>query len=833
MLSEQNKVSVNIEDEMRKSYMDYAMSVIIGRALPDIRDGLKPVHRRVLFAMSELNNDYNKPYKKSARVVGDVIGKYHPHGDTAVYDTIVRMAQDFSMRYPLVDGQGNFGSVDGDSAAAMRYTEVRMDRLAHELLADLDKETVDFGENYDGSLEEPLVLPCKFPNLLVNGSEGIAVGMATKIPPHNLSEVISALIAVIDNPTLTFEELIDLVPGPDFPTAGFILGREGIHQAYRTGRGIIQMRARALVEKDRRTGRERIVITEIPFQVNKARLIEKIADLIKEKKMEGISDLRDESDRDGIRVVIELKKDVIPQVTLNQLYKMTPMQSSFGIIMLAIVSGQPRVLSLREVLDRFVDHRKEIVTRRCIFELKKAEARAHIQEGLKIALENLDEVIAIIKSSSNPAEAKQRLIERFAFTALQTQAILDMRLHRLTGLERDKIISEYQEIMAQIARLKEILASDMEILKIIKQELVAIREQFGNPRRTEIIAKTGEFSLEDLIVDEDMVVTVSHSGYIKRNPVSLYRAQRRGGKGKTGMRPKEEDFVEQLFIASTHSYVLFFTDLGKVYWLKVHEIPQGGRAARGKAIVNLLQIASGENITSILPVKEFSEGKYIVTATQHGIIKKTDLMAYSNPRAGGIIALTIDEGDRLVSTRLTDGSMDILLASRNGKAIRFSEEDVRPMGRTSRGVRGMQFEGEDRLIGMEVVTEATSATLVTVTEKGYGKRTDLGEYRLQGRGGKGIITIKTSERNGHVVDIKLINEDIDLMFITDRGKVLRTGVSDLSIIGRNTQGVRLMVLENEERIVAVAKLAEKEEANGDIEAAEDDFDGGEETLEEE
>lgn len=833
MLSEQNKVSVNIEDEMRKSYMDYAMSVIIGRALPDIRDGLKPVHRRVLFAMSELNNDYNKPYKKSARVVGDVIGKYHPHGDTAVYDTIVRMAQDFSMRYPLVDGQGNFGSVDGDSAAAMRYTEVRMDRLAHELLADLEKETVDFGENYDGSLEEPLVLPCKFPNLLVNGSEGIAVGMATKIPPHNLGEVISGLIAVIDNPTLTFEELIDLIPGPDFPTSGFILGREGIHQAYRTGRGIIQMRARALVEKDRRTGRERIVITEIPFQVNKARLIEKIADLIKEKKMEGISDLRDESDRDGIRVVIELKKDVIPQVTLNQLYKMTPMQSSFGIIMLAIVSGQPRVLSLREVLDRFVDHRKEIVTRRCIFELKKAEARAHILEGLKIALENLDEVIAIIKSSSNPAEAKQRLIDRFAFSALQTQAILDMRLHRLTGLERDKIISEYQEIMAQIARLKEILASDMEILKIIKQELVDIREQFGNARRTEIIAKTGEFSLEDLIVDEDMVVTVSHSGYIKRNPVSLYRAQRRGGKGKTGMRPKEEDFVEQLFIASTHSYILIFTDLGKVYWLKVHEIPQGGRAARGKAIVNLLQVASGENITSILAVKEFSEGKYIVTATQNGIVKKTDLMAYANPRAGGIIALTIDEGDRLVSTRLTDGSMDILLASRNGKAIRFSEEDVRPMGRTSRGVRGMQFEGDDRLIGMEVVTEATSATLVTVTEKGYGKRTDLGEYRLQGRGGKGIITIKTSERNGHVVDIKLINEDIDLMFITDRGKVLRTGVSDLSIIGRNTQGVRLMVLENEERIVAVAKLAEKEEANGDIEATEDDFDGGEETLEEE
>jgi len=833
MLSEQNKVSVNIEDEMRKSYMDYAMSVIIGRALPDIRDGLKPVHRRVLFAMSELNNDYNKPYKKSARVVGDVIGKYHPHGDTAVYDTIVRMAQEFSMRYPLVDGQGNFGSVDGDSAAAMRYTEVRMDRLAHELLTDLDKETVDFGENYDGSLEEPLVLPCKFPNLLINGSEGIAVGMATKIPPHNLGEVIDGLIAVIDDPTLTFEELLKLIPGPDFPTAGFILGREEIHRAYRTGRGIIKMRARALVEKDRRTGREKIVVTELPFQVNKARLIEKIADLIKDKKIEGISDLRDESDRDGIRVVVELKRDVIPEVTLNQLYKMTAMQSSFGIIMLAIVSGQPRVLALREVLDRFVDHRKEIVTRRCIFELKKAEARAHILEGLKIALENLDEVITIIKSSKNPAEAKQRLIDRFSFSALQTQAILDMRLHRLTGLEQDKIIAEYLEIMAQIARLKEILASEVEILNIIKTELVDIRERFGNARRTEIVEATGELSLEDLIIDEDMVVTVSHTGYIKRNPVSLYRAQRRGGKGKTGMRPKEEDFVEQLFIASTHSYILIFTDLGKVYWLKVHEIPQGGRAARGKAIVNLLQVASDENITSILPVKEFSEGKFIITATQNGIVKKTDLMAYSNPRAGGIIALTIDEGDRLVSTRLSDGSMDVLLASRNGKAIRFAEKDVRSMGRTSRGVRGMQFEGEDRLIGMEVVSDATSATLVTITENGYGKRTNLDEYRLQGRGGKGIITIKTSDRNGHVVDIKLINEDFDLMFITDRGKVLRTGVCDLSIIGRNTQGVRLMVLENEEHIVAVAKLAEKDEADGDTEAAEDDIDGGEEAPEEE
>jgi len=811
MLSDQNRVTVNIEDEMRKSYMDYAMSVIIGRALPDVRDGLKPVHRRVLFAMNELGNDYNKPYKKSARVVGDVIGKYHPHGDSAVYDTIVRLAQDFSMRYPLVDGQGNFGSIDGDSAAAMRYTEVRMNRLAHELLADIDKETVDFGPNYDDSLQEPLVLPCKFPNLLVNGSEGIAVGMATKIPPHNLSEVIDGLIEIIDNPKVHFDELIAKIPGPDFPTGGFILGREGIREAYRTGRGIVQMRARALVEKDRRTGRESIVVSEIPYQVNKARLIEKIADLVKDKKIEGISDLRDESDRDGMRIVIELKKDCIPQVILNQLYKMTAMQSSFGIIMLAIVNGQPRIMTLREVLDKFIEHRKEIVTRRTIFELKKAEARAHILEGLKIALDNLDEVIEMIKTSERPAVAKQRLIERFGLSEIQAQAILDMRLHRLTGLERDKIIAEYEEIMALIKRLKEILASEVEILKIIKQELAEIKERYGDERRTEIIEKTGELSIEDLIVEEDMVVTVSHGGYIKRNAVSLYRAQRRGGKGKTGMRPKEEDFVENLFIASTHSYILVFTDKGKVYWLKVHEIPQGGRASRGKAIVNLLQVESGEKVCTILPVKNFEEGKFIVTATANGIIKKTELMAYSNPRAGGIIALTIDEDDELIEARLTDGEMDLILASRQGKSIRFPESDVRSMGRPARGVRGMNLEGNDRVIGMQAVTENTALALVTVTENGYGKRTDIAEYRVQSRGGKGIITIKTSERNGEVVAIRLVDEQADLMLITDRGKLLRTRVADIRQIGRNTQGVRLMVLESEERIVAVAKLAEKDE----------------------
>jgi len=835
MLTDQNRVTVNIEDEMRKSYMDYAMSVIIGRALPDVRDGLKPVHRRVLFAMNELGNDWNKPYKKSARVVGDVIGKYHPHGDSAVYDTIVRLAQDFSMRYPLVDGQGNFGSIDGDSAAAMRYTEVRMNRLAHELLNDIDKETVDFGPNYDDSLQEPLVLPCKFPNLLVNGSEGIAVGMATKIPPHNLGEVIDGLIAVIDDPKLGFDELISRIPGPDFPTGGFILGREGIHEAYRTGRGIIQMRARALVEKDRRTGKEAIIVSEIPFQVNKARLIEKIAELVKEKKIEGISDLRDESDRDGMRIVIELKRDTIPQVILNQLYKMTQMQASFGIIMLAIVNGQPRILTLREVLDKFIEHRREIVTRRCIFELKKAEARAHILEGLKIALENIDEVIQIIKTSASSAEAKERLMGRFVFSDIQAQAILDMRLHRLTGLERDKIIAEYNEILALIQRLKEILASDVEILKIIKEELTEIKEKYGDARRTEIVAKTGELSLEDLIVEEDMVVTVSHTGYIKRNAVSLYRAQRRGGKGKTGMRPKDEDFVERLFIASTHSYILVFTDKGKVYWLKVHEIPQGGRASRGKAIVNLIQVEPGEKVMTILPVKEFIDGKFIVTATEQGTIKKTELMAYSNPRAGGIIALTIDEGDSLIAARLTDGNQDIILASRDGKSIRFPEENVRPMGRTARGVRGMSLEGDDRVMGMQIVTDATSASLVTVTENGYGKRTDIGEYRVQSRGGKGIITIKTSERNGKVVDIKLVDDTQDLMFITDQGKLLRTSVDDIRIIGRNTQGVRFMVLEEGERIVAVAQLAEKDEEvddDADPQAEETAAEDGTETAEE-
>ena len=829
MLSEQNKVTVNIVDEMRKSYMDYAMSVIVGRALPDVRDGLKPVHRRILFAMHDLNNDFNKPYKKSARVVGDVIGKYHPHGDTAVYDTIVRMAQDFSMRHPLVDGQGNFGSIDGDSAAAMRYTEIRMDKLAHELLKDIDKETVDFGPNYDDSLEEPLVLPCKYPNLLVNGSEGIAVGMATKIPPHNLGEVIDGLIALIEDPRISIEELIEKIPGPDFPTAGFINGKEGIHEAYKNGRGIIQMRARAMVEIDRRSGREAIVITELPYQVNKAKLIEKIAELVKNKKIEGISDLRDESDREGMRVVVELRRDMIPGVVLNQLYKMTVMQSSFGIIMLAIVSGQPKVLNLREVLDCFIDHRREIVTRRCVFELKKAEARAHILYGLKLALENLDEVIKIIKGSATPAEAKHALMTRFSFSDIQAQAILDMRLHRLTGLEQEKILEELNQLLAQISRLKEILASEIEILNIIKSELVELRDKFANPRRTEILDKSADLTLEDMIVEEDMVVTVTHGGYIKRNAVSLYRAQRRGGKGKTGVKPKEEDFVENIFIASTHAYVLIFTNLGKVYWLKVHEIPQGGRASRGKAIVNLLQLAAEEKVMTILPVTSFEKDQYIVTATARGIIKKTELMAYSHPRVGGIIALTIDEGDSLIEARLTNGERDLLLASRKGKSIRFPESDVRAVGRPARGVRGITLDADDEVIGLQSVAANTALALVTVTENGYGKRTDIGEYRVQSRGGKGVITIKTSVRNGSVVAIRMVEDEADLMFMTNRGKLLRTKVKNIRAIGRNTQGVRMMVLEEGELIVSVAKLAEKDTADG-IAPVEEAIEAGVETT---
>lgn len=834
-----NKTAVNIEDEMKRSYMDYAMSVIIGRALPDVRDGLKPVHRRCLYAMYDMGNDYNKPYKKSARVVGDVIGKYHPHGDAAAYDTIVRMAQDFSLRYPLVDGQGNFGSVDGDSPAAMRYTEIRMEQLAHELLNDLEKETVDLGPNYDGSLTEPLVLPSKFPNLLVNGSSGIAVGMATNIPPHNLSEVIDGIVATIENPNISFEELLALIPGPDFPTGGFIYGREGILQGYRTGRGIVQMRARASIETHKKTERQSIIVTEIPYQVNKANLITKIAELVREKKLEGISDIRDESDRDGMRIVIDLKRDENPQVILNHLYKQTQMQTSFGINMLAIVAGRPRVLMLRDAIGHFIDHRREIVTRRTIFDLKKAEARAHILEGYKIALDWLDAVIELIRGSKTPAEAREGLMSGLfsdeewlgkmgltlpaihsqyqkpvRLTEVQAQEILNLRLHRLTGLERDKILQEYDDILKYIARLKEILASEAEILKIIVGELRELKEKFGDERRTEIVDRSAEISLEDTIVEEDVVVTVSHTGYIKRTAVSQYRSQRRGGKGKTGMKTKEEDFVEHLFVASSKDFMLFFTDAGKVYQIKVYEIPEGGRATRGKAIVNLLNLQENEQITAILSVKGFDDERNILMATRLGVVKKSPLREYANIRSGGIIAVNLDEGDKLIAVALTDGRQDVLLASKNGKSIRFHEGDARPMGRVSRGVRGMTLEDDDVVIGMEVInSSATGSTIFTVTENGFGKRTELDEYRVQSRGGKGIITIKTTERNGCVVDIMQVTDENDLMLITDQGKILRIPVAPFSVIGRNTQGVKLMTAEQNERIVAVAKLAEKDEGD--------------------
>ena len=808
MQENQHVTTVNIEDEMRRSYLDYAMSVIVGRALPDVRDGLKPVHRRILFAMNELSNTHDKPYKKSARIVGDVIGKYHPHGDVAVYDSIVRMAQDFSMRYPLVDGQGNFGSVDGDSAAAMRYTEIRMSRLAEELLEDIDRETVEFGPNYDDSMVEPLVLPAKYPNLLVNGSGGIAVGMATNIPPHNLREIIEGTIDLINRPDITIPELMAHIPGPDFPTAGFIHGKEGIAQAYMTGRGIIQMRARTVIEK-KKGEREAIIVTELPYQVNKARLIEKIAELVRDKKIEGIADLRDESDREGMRIVIELKKDEIAGAIINQLYKYTSMQDSFGIINLSIVDGQPRILTLKETLQCFVKHRKEVVTRRTIFDLKKAEARAHILEGLKIALENLDEVITIVKEASSPKDAQGKLIARFRFTEVQAQAILDMKLQRLTGLERDKIMDEHRETLKTIEGLKEILGSERLLLNIIVDELREIKDRFGNDRRTEIIVQSKDISIEDMIAEEDMVVTVSHTGYIKRNPLSLYRSQHRGGKGKMGMTTREEDFVAHPFVASTHSYILFFTSIGKVYWLKVHELPLGGPTTKGKAIVNLLSLAPGEAITAMLPVREFSKDRNIVMGTKNGIVKKSDLMAYSNPRTGGIIALNLDEKDSLVAVDITDGSKDIILSTKNGKAIRFKEEEVREIGRVGRGVKGIDLEDDDEVVSMQVIAEGT--TILTATENGYGKRTDLTEYPLRHRGGKGVITIKTSKRNGSVVSVMQVIDDDDVMMITSNGKVVRTGVKGISVIGRNTQGVKLIWVEGGEKVVGVARLAEKEE----------------------
>jgi len=801
-------IPVKIEDEMKKSYIDYAMSVIIGRALPDVRDGLKPVHRRILYAMNELNNDWNKPYKKSARIVGDVIGKYHPHGDMAVYDAIVRMAQDFSLRYTLVDGQGNFGSLDGDPPAAMRYTEIRMAKLSGELLADIDKETIDFVPNYDESLLEPLVLPSKFPNLLVNGSSGIAVGMATNIPPHNLVETINALIALIENSEITTEELMTYLPGPDFPTGGFIYGREGIRTAYKTGKGVIQLRAKALIERDRKGEREYIVITELPYQTNKAKFIERVAELGQEKVIEGIANIRDESDREGMRVVIELRRNEVPEVILNQLYKHTQMQTSFGIILLAIHQNQPRLLSLKEMLHLFIQHRQEVVIRRSRFELKKAEARAHILEGLKKALDQIDAVIATIKASKTPKEAKERLIARFALSEEQAQAILDMRLQRLTNLEQRKIVEEYEETIKLINRLKTLLASERLILNLIKEELISIRDSYGDERQTEIVETAPEIRIEDLIAEEDMVVTITHTGYIKRNPISLYRSQHRGGKGKVGINVKEEDFVENLFIASTHDYILFFTDAGKIHWMKVHELPQAGRLTRGKAIVNLLNLGPEEKVTAILSLKDFAKGKFITFLTKRGVIKKTALEAYSNPRSGGIIAISLDDRDELISAKLTDGNQHLFIGTKFGKAVHFPEAQIREMGRTAHGMRGIRISKDDEVVGMEVVAPHTQ--ILTVTANGYGKRSPASEYRVQNRGGSGIFTVKRTPKTGDVVGINTVTDEDELMIISNKGKIIRLNAVDIPVQGRSTQGVRLITLEQAERVVAVAMLAEKE-----------------------
>ncbi|MDQ1334945.1 MAG: gyrase subunit [Thermodesulfobacteriota bacterium] len=808
MMPDAGYESVKIEDEMKKSYLEYSMSVIVGRALPDIRDGLKPVHRRVLYAMHDLKNFFNRPYKKSARVVGDVIGKYHPHGDTAVYDTIVRMAQSFSLRYPLVDGQGNFGSVDGDPPAAMRYTEVRMARLTQDFLSDIEKETVDFIPTYDGSLLEPVVLPTRIPNLLVNGSAGIAVGMATNIPPHNLSEICQAVERVIDHPDISVRELMQVVPGPDFPTAGFICGKKGIREAYESGRGIIKMRARAFVEKVGHN-RERIVISEIPYQVNKGKLLEKLGEQVREKKIEGISEIRDESDRDGMRIVIEVKRDGVALVILNRLYKFTQLETSFGIIFLAIVGGRPHVFTLKEIIEHFIQYRREIVVRRTIYELKKAEARAHILEGLKKALEFLDEVIELIRSSSDAREAKTRLMSEHGFSEIQAQAILDMRLQRLTGLEREKINAEYQDLIKDIARFKAILENPAMVLKIIKDEVKEVKELYGDERRTEILEDVDDIDMEDLIAEEDMVVTISHNGYIKRNPISLYRAQRRGGKGMTGARPEGEDFVEHLFVASSHDYFLFFTNKGRVYWKKVHEIPEAGRMSRGKAIVNLLDLKKEERVATILPVRDYEEGKYVVMATREGLVKKTELTAYSHPRSIGTMGVKIREGDELIAVRVSSGDQDIFLTTREGKSIRFSESELRGLGRVATGVIGIRMAPGNAVVGMETIGEG--ATILTVTENGYGKRTRTDEYPRQAKGGKGVLTIKTTERNGPVVYSYEVNDQDQLMIITGHGKIIRLRAGDISVIGRNTQGVKLIDLGEGEKVVGVAKVMEDEE----------------------
>ena len=822
-IARDNILQRDIVDEMKESYLNYSMSVIVSRALPDVRDGLKPVHRRILYGMNDLAAGWNRPYKKSARIVGEVMGKYHPHGDSAIYDALVRMAQNFSMRYELIDGQGNFGSIDGDRAAAMRYTESRMTRLGSEFLRDLDKDTVDWVPNFDESLREPTLLPTTVPGLLINGSEGIAVGMATKIPPHNLNEVVSALVALIENSDISLNDLMNKIPGPDFPTGGMMLGIDGIKSAYECGRGKIKIRGRAHVET-KKSGKESIIISEIPFQVNKSNLIEKIADLVRDKRVEGISDLRDESDKDGMRIVVEIKRGSVPEVILNQLYKFTQLQDTFGIILLALIKGVPRVMGLVEILQHFIDFRHGIVVRRTEFELREAEARAHILEGLKVALDNIDDVIVIIRGSKDPIQAKEGLMNGFDLSEIQSQAILDMRLQRLTGLEVDKVVTEYKEVIKIISKLKGVLGSKAQRMDIIKQELLEIRNQFGDERRTEIVAVVTDFSMEDMIAEEDMVVTITHNGYIKRTPVTTYRSQRRGGRGVQGAGSREEDFIQHLFIANTHNHMLFFTDRGKCYWLKVYDIPQGGRAARGRAVVNLVGCEPGEKVEAFVSVKEFDDEHFIVMATKKGIIKKTALSAYGNPRKGGIYAIEIRDDDRLIEARITDGENDILIGTREGKSIRFSEGDIRSTGRKTMGVRGIALSSKsDFVVGMLVVKR--EGTILVATEKGYGKRTDVIQYRTQKRGGKGVMTMRTTDKTGKMVSIMEVVDSDDLIVITNKGVLMRQPISKIRTIGRVTQGVRLVKLDKGSTISSITRVVHEEgatEETGNKNAEEDE-----------
>ena len=818
-IARDNTFPRDIVDEMKESYLNYSMSVIVSRALPDVRDGLKPVHRRILYGMNDLAAGWNRPYKKSARIVGEVMGKYHPHGDSAIYDALVRMAQDFSMRYQLIDGQGNFGSIDGDRAAAMRYTESRMTRLGSEFLRDLEKDTVDWVPNFDESLREPSLLPTTIPGLLINGSEGIAVGMATKIPPHNLNEVVDGLVALIDNSDTSLDDLISKIPGPDFPTGGMMLGTDGVRSAYESGRGKIKIRGRAHIET-RESGKESIIITEIPFQVNKAKLIEKIADLVRDKKIEGISDLRDESDKDGMRIVIETKRGSVPEVILNLLYKHTQLQDTFGIILLALIGGVPRVMGLAEILQHFIDFRHGIVIRRTEFELREAEARAHILEGLKIALDNIDDVIVIIRGSKDPVQAKEGLMNGFDLSETQSQAILDMRLQRLTGLEVDKVVTEYKEIIKNISKLKGILESKSQRMNIIKQELLEIRDQFGDERRTEIVDVMTDFSIEDMIAEEDMVITITHSGYIKRTAVTTYRSQRRGGRGVQGAGSREEDFVQHLFIANTHNYMLFFTDRGKCYWLKVYDIPQGGRAARGRAVVNLIGCEPGEKVEAFVSIKEFDDEHFIAMATKNGIVKKTALSAYGNPRKGGIYAIEIREDDRLIEARITDGENDILIGTREGKSIRFSEGDIRATGRKTKGVKGIALSSQsDFVVGMLVVKR--EGTILVATEKGYGKRTDVIQYRTQKRGGKGVMTMRTTDKTGKMVSIMEVVDSDDLIVITNKGVLMRQPIAKIRTIGRVTQGVRLVKLDKGSTISSITRVIHEDEATSNNNKEED------------